>query len=159
MPQPQEDANGSRRLRDIFITVAFFLSLFVVNWLGVFLGRKLLLQVVPTGQLGVYVGLVTFPVLGVARGVFHFLCGYWLGRLLRRINPWHVITGVAVLVALLFVVITPWTQLSEVAALAGTTPIIMLVQDLVGPVCLLLFLSFGVWYQRRKAHTQRAPAL
>jgi len=135
-------------LRDIAVIVALFPCLFVSGWLGLHLTR-LLLSVISIRHFGIYAGLVSFPLDGVVRGVFHFLCGYLLARLLRRVNPWHVLGGLAIVVALVIVGATPWTELAEFAALSETTVPIFLFDSIIGPLCLLLFLSLGVWWQRQ----------
>ena len=144
-------------VQDIIVIVALTLCLLVSGWLGLRLGR-LLLPLVATERLGVYVGLVTFPLLSVVKGIFHFLCGYFLARWLRRINPWHIVGGLAVFVAVLAVLETPWSKLPQIAALSKTTVPILLVDDAVGPLFLLLFFSLGIYWQQRGSQKRDAAA-
>jgi hypothetical protein len=154
-PQRSESYYVRRSLlSDAAVIAVLVVCLFASAWAARFFVR-FLLPSLRTNKWGAHPGLVTFSLLGVVRGIFVFVCGYLLARFLRRVSPWHVVVGLAILSVILVVWVTPWSGLSLIAAHEGTTVPIILIEDAIGPLCLFLFLSLGIWCQRRGSHKHR----
>lgn len=90
------------------------------------------------------------------RGVFLFFCGYWLARLLRRVSPWYVVGGLAIVAVLLICVLTGVRpRLDVLDGSAVTAAPFFLAADVFRGDCLLLLLCLGIWYQRRVSGIER----
>jgi hypothetical protein len=138
-------------LRDIMAIVALILCLLVGVILEFYLSGALIsfslrgMSVVP---------VLAGSALYTASGLFHFLCGFWLAKSLRQINPWYVVIGLAV-ASVLLTTLAMLGLKPHIAASATTAgPLILaspflLALDVLNESCLLLFLSLGIWCQRR----------
>lgn len=134
--------------RDILVIVALVLCLLAGSWVSFRFCYTLLS--LSLGRVVFWPSFAMF-LLSTAKGVFHFLCGYWLARLLRRVSPWYVVAGLAAVAALLIFVLAVLRLLQDVLhGPAVTAAPLFLAIDVFGEKnCLLLFLSLGIWYQRR----------
>lgn len=136
--------------RDIVVIVALVLCLLAGSWVTLHLCHTLV-----SLSLG---GMVVVPAIAAfllytTKGIFHFLCGYWLARLLRRVSPWYVVGGLAIVAALVILVLAGLRPHLDFASLMAVTAApLFLASDVFGQDCLLLFLSLGIWFQRRMSH-------
>jgi hypothetical protein len=139
--------------RDLLVIVAFVLCLLASSWLSFRFCRAFLLF--SMGHTAV-VPLIASFLLYTARGLLHFFCGYWLAKLLQRVSPWYVVGGLAIGAALLILVLMGLRTHLDILNIRNGSAIMaapfFLALDVFGQDCPLLFLSLGIWCQRR---TQR----
>jgi hypothetical protein len=133
--------------RDILVVIALVLCLLAGSWASFHFCHTLLLSL-SLGRIAVSFALF---LLSTAKGLFHFLCGYWLARLLRRVNPWYVPAGLAVVAVLFLLVLAGFRPHADFFFDSRSViPVpFLLAFDVFGENCLLLFLALGIWCQRR----------
>ena len=152
---PIECAAICPRSRDLLVIAALVLCLLLSAWLGLCSSRLLVSGVLAGKTTGVLLYFVGF-LIGTARGIFHFACGFGLARFLRYFNPWHVVAGLATVAALWFCVVALFRL--HVDLHAATAVPLFLAMEVFGPESLLLLLSLGVWCQRRMARVPEHAA-
>jgi hypothetical protein len=133
--------------RDILVIVALVLCLLAGSWASFHFCYTFVLH--SLGRTVIWPSVAMF-LLSTAKGLFHFLCGYWLARLLRRVNPWYVLAGLAVVAALFLLALAGFRPHLDFRNSRSVIPVpFFLAFDVFGENCLLLFLALGIWYQRR----------
>ncbi len=145
---PQPLSKRASVLRDAGVILAFLVSLYFVGVVAFRVGgliAPLLPRIVLPGM-----GVVNFLVASL---LLHMIgntaIGFLLARCLRRINPWHVWTGLLLIAVVYTVDHASQIDLEWVEAELGLSATAFFVKEFGGLVLILLSLALGIWYGRR----------
>ena len=146
---PSETSNRPLT-RDFLIIAGFIILLSLVGWVGRYASWFLAHMLGVNGSTHFH-NSVSYSIMILVPGIGRFACGYLLGRMLVRTNPWIVFSVFAVLLICLFASSIPWTRLDSLSELAGEPARIIVLDHFARVFSILLFVSLGIWVGKRSA--------